>query len=63
MNVAPLPRLSVTAMEAPAVLGVSDDYFRQYIAYELKWVRRGRKKLVALSELQAWLEKNAGAGP
>jgi hypothetical protein len=59
MNVAPLPRLCVTPMEAPVVLGVSDDFFRANIADELKWVRRGRKKLVAITELQRWLEENA----
>ena len=45
-------------MEAPAVLGVSHDYFRDYIAGELRWVRRGSKKLVARAELEAWLERN-----
>jgi excisionase family DNA binding protein len=53
-----LPRLAFTAMEAPAVLGVSHDYFRDYIAGELRWVRRGSKKLVARAELEAWLERN-----
>jgi len=59
VNVAPLPRLAVTAMEAPQVLGISDDHFRRYVSDELRWVRKGSKKLVALTELQAWLERNA----
>jgi hypothetical protein len=54
----PVPRLAVTATEAPAALGVSVDFFRDFIASELKWVRRGRKKLVAVSELQKWLDAN-----
>jgi len=45
-------------MEAPEALGVSDDFFRRRIAPELKWVRRGSKKLVAVRELEAWLERN-----
>jgi hypothetical protein len=45
-------------MEAPLVLGVSDDFFRLHIAGELRWVRRGSKKLVALRELEAWLDRN-----
>lgn len=52
-----LTRLAYTAMEAPAVLGVSDDFFRRHIASELRWVRLGSKKLVAVSELQGFLER------
>lgn len=54
-----VPRLALTAMEAPAALGVSDDFFREHIAPELRWVRRGSKKLVAVREVDAWLEREA----
>lgn len=54
-----LPRLALTAMEAPAALGVSDDHFRRHIAPELRWVRRGSKKLVAVRELEAWLDRES----
>ena len=54
-----LPRLAYTATEAPAVLGVSDDFFRSHIASELRWVRRGSKKLVSRRELELWLERSA----
>lgn len=57
-KVAP-PRLALTAMEAPAALGVSHDYFLEYVAHELRWIRRGRKKLVSVAELQRWLDANA----
>jgi excisionase family DNA binding protein len=46
-------------MEAPEVLGVSDDFFRRHIARELRWVRRGSKKLVSARELETWLEREA----
>ncbi len=59
MNVPAVPRLALTAMEAPAALGVSDDYFRANIADELAWIRRGRKKLVSVGEIQRWLDANA----
>jgi hypothetical protein len=52
-------RLAYTAMEALVVLGVSDDFFRDHIAGELRWVRRGAKKLVSVRELETWLEREA----
>jgi hypothetical protein len=30
----------------------------EHIAPELKWVRRGRRKLVAVAELERWLKEN-----
>ena len=57
---APAPRLALTAMEAPQALGVSHDFFREHIASELRWVRRGRKKLVSVRELERWLDENGG---
>jgi len=41
------------------MLGVSRDYFDEHIGPELRWIRRGRKKLVAVKELERWLEENA----
>jgi hypothetical protein len=55
----PPPRLALTAIEAPDAFGVGDDYFREHIGPELRWVRRGRLKLVAVTECQRWLEANA----
>jgi hypothetical protein len=45
--------------EAPDALGVSWDFFHEHVAAELRWVRRGRKKLVAVRELERWLEENS----
>jgi excisionase family DNA binding protein len=56
---AAIPRLALTVADAAAALGVSEDYFRENIAAELQFVRRGRKKLVAVRELERWLEENA----
>jgi len=53
------PRLALTAAEAAESLGVSDDFFREHVAGELRFVRRGRKKLVAVRELERWLEESA----
>jgi hypothetical protein len=54
-----VPRLALTAMEAPAALGVSHDFFQEHIAAELRWIRRGRKKLVFITELERWGTENA----
>jgi excisionase family DNA binding protein len=53
------PRLALSPAEAAAVLGVSRDFFDKHIASELRMVRRGRRKLVPVRELERWLEHAA----
>ena len=55
----PPPRTALTINEACESLGVGWDLFHQSIEPELKIVRIGRRKLVPLTELQAWLDRNA----
>jgi len=55
----PIPRLSLRVEEAAAALGVSDDFYRDHVAADLRVVRRGRLRLVAITELQRWLDENA----
>lgn len=50
-----VPRLALSPDEAAATLGVSRDYLDEHIAHELRWVRRGRRKFVAVRELERWL--------
>ena len=52
-------RLALSPNEAAAAFGVSRDYFDEHIAPELRLVRRGRRKLIALRELERWLEQAA----
>lgn len=59
MTERPLPRLALSADEAAAALGVSRDYLDEHIASELRWVRRGRRKFVAVREVERWLERAA----
>jgi hypothetical protein len=57
---APAPvRLAFSPDEAAAALGVSRDYLDEHIGHELRWVRRGRRKFVAVLELERWLEEAA----
>lgn len=53
-----VPRLALTPGEAAEALGVSDDFLREHIAQELRWIRRGRKKLVSIAELERWLDRH-----
>ena len=52
-------RLALSPNEAAAALGVSRDYLDEHVAGELRWVRRGRRKFVAVRELERWLEQAA----
>jgi excisionase family DNA binding protein len=52
-------RLAVSPDEAAAALGVSRDYFDEHVISELRIVRRGRRILVSLAELERWLDRSA----
>jgi hypothetical protein len=54
-----VPRVTLTPMEACLALGVSHDFFHKHVAGELRWIRRGRKKLVAVRELERWAEASS----
>ncbi len=51
--------LSVKPVEAARLLGCSRDFFDEHVLPELRVVRRGRLVLVAVRELERWLEANA----
>lgn len=53
------PRLALSVAEACECLGVGWDFWREHVAPEVRIVRRGRRKLVPVRELEAWLEANA----
>jgi hypothetical protein len=57
--VAPVPRLALSPDEAAAALGVSRDYLDEHLADDLRWVRRGRRKFVAVTEVERFLEREA----
>jgi excisionase family DNA binding protein len=56
------PRLALSPDEAAGVLGVSRDYLDEHVIGELRIVRRGRRILIALSELERWLDRAAARG-
>jgi hypothetical protein len=61
-GVAPGRRVPVLALEigeACEALGVSPSFWREHVAGDVRIVRRGRKKMVAVAELERWLDASA----
>ena len=58
VSIAPVPRITVDALEAAAALGVSRAFFLETIAPELRVIRRGRRKLYRVAELERWAGAN-----
>jgi hypothetical protein len=52
-----IPRLALRLPhEAAQALGVSADYFDEYVRHELRVVRRSRLVFVSVAELERWIE-------
>lgn len=56
---APIPRVALTPREAAASMGVGEDFFTKHVRPELRLIRRGRKVLVPLPEVERWIAANA----
>jgi hypothetical protein len=54
-----IPRIALTPPEAAAAIGVGPDFFEENVAPELRLIRRGRKRLVPVAELERWTAENA----
>ena len=54
-----IPRIALTPAEAAAAIGVGPDFFDENVAPELRLIRRGRKRLVPVSELERWAMESA----
>jgi hypothetical protein len=53
------PTLALRPEQAAAALNVSRDFFDAHVAGELRWIRRGRLKIVEVAEISRWLSENA----
>jgi excisionase family DNA binding protein len=51
--------LALSVEQACEALGVSWDTWRVHIEPDVRLVRLGRRKLIPVSELQAWLDRHA----
>ena len=56
-----IPRYALNRAEAAESLGMSLDSFKRYVQPEVRVVRRGRLRLVPVSELERWAAENADA--
>lgn len=54
-----VPRIALTPPEAAAAIGVGPDFFDANVAPELRLIRRGRKRLVPVAELERWVAETA----
>ena len=54
-----VPRLALSRAEAAESLSMSLDSFERYVQPDLRLVRRGKLRLVPVSELQRWLDRHA----
>jgi excisionase family DNA binding protein len=54
-----LGRLALSKREAADALGVSVDFFEKHIMPELRIIRRGRRRLIPVREVERWLDENA----
>jgi hypothetical protein len=51
--------LALSKAEAAASIGVSVDFFEAHVMAELRIVRRGRRRLIPVVELERWLDRSA----
>ena len=53
------PALALSVEQACEALGVSWDTWRAHIEPDVRLVGLGRRKLIPVNELQAWLDRHA----
>jgi excisionase family DNA binding protein len=59
MTVAPVPRVALSREEAAAALGMSLDSFERWVQPSIRMCRLGRMRLIAVAELERWIDENA----
>lgn len=58
-QLAPVPRVALSADNAAQALDMSRDHFDRHVAPHLRTIRTGRRKLYPVSELARWAEREA----
>ena len=57
--VAAIPRMALTPAEAAAALGMGLTSFKKYVQPQVRIVRRGKLRVIPVSEVERWAEENA----
>ena len=57
--VSPIPRVAVTQQEACAALSCSEEFFVEHFRPHMRAIRRGRKRLFPISELERVVDELA----
>ena len=52
-----VPRIALTKAEAAESLGCSVDFLEEHVLPDLRVIRRGRKVLVSVRELERWADE------
>jgi excisionase family DNA binding protein len=52
-------RLAYSPDEAAAALGVSRDFLDEHVMPELRVIRKGRRRLIPVRELERWVRETA----
>ena len=55
----PVPRVALSREEAAASLGMSVDSFERHVQPSIRLIRRGRMRLVPITELERWADQEA----
>lgn len=53
--------LTYTQREAASAAGVSLSFFQQHVLPELRVIRRGRRTMIPVREVERWVEESAEA--
>ena len=54
-----VPRIALTREEAAESLGISVDSFERYVQPHVRIIRRGKLRLVPVTELERWTDEEA----
>ena len=52
-------RLALSKVEAADALGISVDFLEDHVMHELRVVRKGRRRLIPVKELERWMDEQA----
>jgi excisionase family DNA binding protein len=58
-RLAPSRQLALSKTEAAEALGISVDFLDEHVFRDLRVVRRGRRVLIPVKELERWLDREA----